>query len=234
MPTVTREDAILFSGGAQGAEAEFGAAAERLGIEEVTFSFAGHKPVRTRGLRVLNHEELHAGEVSLAYVARLMNRRLLLTPHPPYHLLHMRDRRLRQNAVAEVENKRTAGERFENRVNAAVESSAAGTQRQRIEITLHRAANLDRIARKAKIDHPIQTNSIDLDVLDIAFQVAAGAARKPDDLRARYRAPHIGNDSFGRRNAPALKFVRRQDSCPGIEDLHSVDASLELADQIIG
>jgi hypothetical protein len=80
MATVTREDAILFSGGAQGAEAEFGAAAERLGVEEVTFSFAGHKPVRTRGLRVLNHEELHAGEVSLAYVARLMNRRYPDTP----------------------------------------------------------------------------------------------------------------------------------------------------------
>lgn len=77
---VQREDAILFSGGAQGAEAEFGAAAERLGIEEVNFSFDGHKPVRTRGLRVLNHEELHAGEVSLAYVSRLMNRRYPDTP----------------------------------------------------------------------------------------------------------------------------------------------------------
>ena len=77
---VQREDAILFSGGAQGAEAEFGAVAERLGIEEVNFSFDGHKPVRTRGLRVLNHEELHAGEVSLAYVSRLMNRRYPDTP----------------------------------------------------------------------------------------------------------------------------------------------------------
>src|SRR6187200_2552349 len=77
---VARADAILFSGGAQGAEAEFGAAAERLGIEEVNFSFDGHKPVRTRGLRVLNHEELHAGEVSLAYVSRLMNRRYPDTP----------------------------------------------------------------------------------------------------------------------------------------------------------
>jgi hypothetical protein len=77
---VKREDAILFSGGAQGAEAEFGSAAERLGIEEVTFSFAGHRPVRARGLRVLNHEELRAGEVSLTYVARLMNRRYPDTP----------------------------------------------------------------------------------------------------------------------------------------------------------
>src|SRR5690606_27927586 len=77
---LSRDDVILFSGGAQGSEAEFGAAAERYGIEEVNFSFDGHKPVRTRGLRVLNHEELHAGEVSLAYVSRLMNRRYPDTP----------------------------------------------------------------------------------------------------------------------------------------------------------
>ena len=75
-----REDVILFSGGAQGAEAEFGACAERFGIEEVNFSFDGHKPARTRGLRVLNHEELAAGEVSLAYVSKLMNRRYPDTP----------------------------------------------------------------------------------------------------------------------------------------------------------
>ena len=75
-----REDTILFSGGAQGAEAEFGTCAERFGIEEVNFSFDGHKPVRRRGLRILNHEELASGEVSLAYVARLMNRRYPDTP----------------------------------------------------------------------------------------------------------------------------------------------------------
>src|SRR5258708_39408511 len=103
----------------------------------------------------------------------------------------------------------------------------------RIEIALHRAPALDLIARKIKINHPIQTNGIDFDILDVTFQVAAGAARKPDDLRARYRTPHIGNDSFGRRNTPTLKFVRRQNSCPGIEDLHSVDAGLELANGII-
>ena len=75
-----REDEILFSGGALGAEEAFGACAESFGIEEVNFSFDGHKPSRTRGLRVLNHEELAAGEVSLAYVSRLMNRRYPDTP----------------------------------------------------------------------------------------------------------------------------------------------------------
>ena len=63
-------DCILFSGGAPGAEAEFGACAERHGIEEVNFTFDGHKMDRHRGVRVLNHEELQAGDVSLEYVSQ--------------------------------------------------------------------------------------------------------------------------------------------------------------------
>jgi hypothetical protein len=70
-----KEDAILFSGGAPGAEAAFGAEAEKHGVEEVNFTFEGHTIERHRGLRVLNHEELLAGDVSLEYVAKLMNRR---------------------------------------------------------------------------------------------------------------------------------------------------------------
>lgn len=70
-----KEDFILFSGGANGAEAAFGENAERYGIEEVNFTFEGHGRVRERGLRFLNHEELKHGDVSLEYVSRLMNRR---------------------------------------------------------------------------------------------------------------------------------------------------------------
>jgi hypothetical protein len=73
-------DCILFSGGAAGAEAEFGAQAERHGIDEVNFTFEGHKIVRHRGVRVLNHEELQAGDVSLEYVSRLMHRRFSDAP----------------------------------------------------------------------------------------------------------------------------------------------------------
>src|SRR5215468_3922509 len=73
-------DCILFSGGAPGAEATFGAAAERHGIEEVNFTFDGHKIERHRGVRVLNHEELQNGDVSLAYVSRLMHRRFTDAP----------------------------------------------------------------------------------------------------------------------------------------------------------
>jgi hypothetical protein len=73
-------DCILFSGGAPGAEAAFGACAERRGIEEVNFTFDGHTIARSRGVRMLNHEELQAGDVSLEYVARLVNRRYTESP----------------------------------------------------------------------------------------------------------------------------------------------------------
>lgn len=70
-----REDCILFSGAAKGAEAAFGEAAERHGIAEVNFSFEGHADARTRGLRVLTNAELKHGDVSISYVSRLMHRR---------------------------------------------------------------------------------------------------------------------------------------------------------------
>ena len=73
-------ESILFSGGAPGAEAAFGACAERRGVEEVNFTFDGHRIERHRGVRVLNHEELLGGDVSLEYVSRLMHRRYTDSP----------------------------------------------------------------------------------------------------------------------------------------------------------
>ena len=73
-------ECILFSGGAAGAEAAFGACAERHGVEEVNFTFDGHTLARHRGVRVLNHEELQNGDVSLEYVSRLVNRRYTDSP----------------------------------------------------------------------------------------------------------------------------------------------------------
>ncbi len=69
-----KNDTVLNSGGASGAEAEFGRQAEKFGIVEVNFSFEGHETVRTRGVRLLSREELKKGDVSLDYVSRLMNR----------------------------------------------------------------------------------------------------------------------------------------------------------------
>ena len=73
-------DCILYSGAANGAEAQFGAAAERFGIDEVNFTFEGHNDARRRGIRVLTHEELEHGDVSLSYVSKLMHRAYPDTP----------------------------------------------------------------------------------------------------------------------------------------------------------
>ncbi len=67
-------DCVLYSGGLRGAEAAFGACAERHGVEEVTFTFDGHQIERHRGVRTLSHAELLHGDVSLAYVSKLMRR----------------------------------------------------------------------------------------------------------------------------------------------------------------
>lgn len=75
-----KEDCILFSGGIKGAEAEFGANAERLGIEEVNFTFDGHDIVRQRGVRFLNQNELKKGDVSLEYISKLMSRNFTKAP----------------------------------------------------------------------------------------------------------------------------------------------------------
>ena len=74
------EECVLFSGAASGAESEFGAAAERYGIDEVNFTFEGHNDARKRGIRVLTHEELQQGDVSLSYVSKLMHRQYRDTP----------------------------------------------------------------------------------------------------------------------------------------------------------
>lgn len=73
-------ESILFSGGAPGAEAEFGRCSERHRVEEVNFTFEGHKIQRHRGVRVLNHEELQNGDVSLEYVSGLLHRRYTDSP----------------------------------------------------------------------------------------------------------------------------------------------------------
>ncbi len=64
----------LLSGGAAGAEAEFGACAERWGLAEITFSFPGREVSRRRGLVELSDAQLAKGDVSRAYLTAQMNR----------------------------------------------------------------------------------------------------------------------------------------------------------------
>lgn len=64
----------FYSSGHTGAEAEFGKNAERYGIREVNFSFAGHETERTRGLTILSPEALKRGAISMHIVSLRMGR----------------------------------------------------------------------------------------------------------------------------------------------------------------
>src|SRR6185437_5703255 len=108
---------------------------------------------------------------------------------PPYareHLLDMRDRRLGQDAVPEVEDEASARKRLKHRIDRTVERAAAGEQHQRIEIALHGPPALDLIASEDPIDHPIQPDGVDRHLLNITPQRRAGSTRKADDPRARH------------------------------------------------
>lgn len=70
----------LLSGGAEGAEACFGEHAERWGLMELNFSFAGRTPERGRGLVELTDEELAEGDVSSVYLEAHMHRHYPDTP----------------------------------------------------------------------------------------------------------------------------------------------------------
>ena len=64
----------VLSGGAVGAEAAFGAAAERWGVQETNFSFAGRQTARRRGVVELSDVELERGAVSKAYIKAQLHR----------------------------------------------------------------------------------------------------------------------------------------------------------------
>lgn len=67
-------DVTLYSGGAKGSEAAFGRLAERHGLLEVNYTFAGHRVDRAVNARELSARELEAGNVSMTDVSRRLNR----------------------------------------------------------------------------------------------------------------------------------------------------------------
>ncbi len=69
-----RHKTLLLSGGHKGTEAEFGRAAVRWGVPEITYSFAGHKMEWSRNVRVLSPSELAKGDVSMEIVSQHMGR----------------------------------------------------------------------------------------------------------------------------------------------------------------
>ena len=64
----------LYSGGARGAEATFGAIAEKFGVAQVNYTFRGHDVLRSTDARSLSDEELARGDVSMIEVSRRLHR----------------------------------------------------------------------------------------------------------------------------------------------------------------
>jgi hypothetical protein len=74
IPRLAAKDCTLYSGGAKGTEATFGEAAEGQSVREINFTFEGHRQDRTVNNYLLSPRELAAGDVSLVYVSRSLNR----------------------------------------------------------------------------------------------------------------------------------------------------------------
>ena len=74
---IDRERIHLIHGGHKGTEAEFGRAAEKWGVKEITLSYEGHNMERPVNVEVLADEELDKGRVSMEFVFQRMGRRFV-------------------------------------------------------------------------------------------------------------------------------------------------------------
>lgn len=64
----------LYSSGLKGAEATFGEVAEGYGINEIIYTFEGHKLARDKNTIVLDQDELERGDISMELASRMLNR----------------------------------------------------------------------------------------------------------------------------------------------------------------
>lgn len=64
----------LYSGGLKGAETVFGETAEKYSVNEVIFTFEGHKLSRDKNVRVLTKDELERGNISMELASKMLNR----------------------------------------------------------------------------------------------------------------------------------------------------------------
>ena len=67
-------ECTLFHGGLKGAETVFGENAEQYGVNEVIFTFEGHRLNRDNNPTMLSEEELQRGDISMEIASRMMNR----------------------------------------------------------------------------------------------------------------------------------------------------------------
>ena len=126
------------------------------------------------------------------------------------------DRRLRQNAVAEIEDVRAPGEAGKDVLNRLVERPAAGDQRQWIEVALEGEPRRQQARGDVRVDGRVKADCRETRDVGDFRQMRRRAAGEGDDRRRRPLAAQAGDEPFDRLDAPALEFLRRQDTRPGI------------------
>src|SRR5580704_14980947 len=92
-----------------------------------------------------------------------------IVAYPRDQTFHMRDGRVRQDAVAKVEDERVTSERFEDDIDRMIERRSAGEQHQRIEIALNGPQRLNVVTRKIQFRHPIEPHRVNGHGIQIAL-----------------------------------------------------------------
>lgn len=69
-----KSNCTLYHSGLKGAEATFGELAEQYGLNEVVYTFEGHKLSRDKNSVVLSQNELERGDISMELASRMLNR----------------------------------------------------------------------------------------------------------------------------------------------------------------
>jgi hypothetical protein len=68
------QDCTLYHGGLKGAETVFGENAEKYGVQEIVFTFEGHRLNRDKNAVTLTEDDLLRGDISMELASRMMNR----------------------------------------------------------------------------------------------------------------------------------------------------------------
>src|SRR5208282_5612773 len=112
--------------------------------------------------------------------------------HPSHQALDMLDRRLRQDAMAEIEDMRAGLESLEDALDVLVETGSAGDQRQRVEIALQGIAFGQRGDGDPRLDAGVEADRVDFSYACEFSQLRPRAARKGDDPRVRRLGLNLG------------------------------------------
>src|SRR4029077_3180539 len=128
-------------------------------------------------------------------------------------------RGLRQHAMPEIEDERTAGERGANLANLALHRRSADNECNRVEITLHRYPPLQLFAGKTAGEATIDADRVDATLCRIALIEEPSGTREPDYRNRREALLQPRRDALCRLDDPTLEAAFGQDPRPTVEQL---------------